>query len=356
MSPSITRSPFGTLPDGAVVEAYDLRAGTLAMRVITFGGTIVSLHAPDRDGRVDDIVLGFDALEDYATRSPYFGAIVGRCGNRIAEGRFTLDVRSYQLATNDGPHHLHGGDVGFDKVVWDATPIEREGEVGIRLARTSPDGEEGYPGALATTVRYLLDDAGRLTIDYEATTDRATLVNLTQHSYFDLSAGRAPDIGGHELTIRAERITPVREGLIPTGELRSVAGTPFDFRTPVAIGARVNDASEQLRLAGGYDHNFVLDAGGDGPHPAHAARVVEPVSGRTLDVYTTEPGLQFYSGNFLDGSLRGKGGRVYGHRAGFCLETQHFPNSPNVPAFPPVVLRPGETYRSRSVYVMGTDR
>jgi aldose 1-epimerase len=354
--PSVERAPFGELADGTRVERLRIRAGTLHMDAITYGAVIVALHTPDRDGRAGDVVLGFDTLDEYVAHSPYFGALIGRYGNRIARGRFTLDGTSYQLSTNDGENHLHGGVRGFDKMVWNATPFEREESAGVTFTRTSPDGEEGYPGTLSVRVDYTLSESGELTVDYDATTDRPTIVNLTQHSYFDLSGGRASDVGGHELTIHADEITPVGVGLIPTGELTPVSGTPFDFRNPRAIGARVNDADEQLRLAGGYDHNFVLAPSTGSEARRHAAHVREPVTGRTLDVYTSQPGLQFYSGNFLDGSVKGKQGRAYGHRGGFCLETQHYPDSPNHSHFPSVVLRPGATFRSRTTFVFGAER
>lgn len=354
-APCVEREPFGTLSDGTAIERFRLRAGGLELDAIGYGAIITSLRTPDRDGRLDDVVLGFDTLDDYVARSPYFGAVIGRVGNRIARGRFDLDGRTVQLVTNDGVNHLHGGERGFDRVAWRAAPEPDAESATVRFTRVSPDGEEGYPGALDASVSYALSGEGELTVDYVATTDRATVVNLTQHSYFDLSGGRAGDVGGHMLTINAEQVTPVDAGLIPTGELMPVAQTPFDFRRPTAIGARIGASHEQLRVAGGYDHNFVLRPDDVGPLRL-AARVEEPITGRTLEVRTTEPGLQFYSGNFLDGTLRGKAGRTYGHRAGFCLETQHFPDSPNHPRFPSVVLRPGATFRSRTVFTFGAGR
>jgi aldose 1-epimerase len=340
-SATVTSTSFGTLPDGTAVEVYTLtNAAGLEVRAITYGATIVSLKTPDRAGRLGDIVLGHDQLAGYLDKSPYFGAIVGRYGNRIAKARFTLDGKTYALAANNGPNHLHGGVRGFDKVVWKAQPF----------ADTSPDGEEGYPGNLTAMVTYTLTEANELKVDYEITTDKATPHNLTQHSYFNLTSG-AGDILGHLMTINAAHFTPVDATLIPTGEIAPVEGTPFDFRTETAIGARINDPHEQIKRGGGYDHNFVLSRTGEGL--VKAASVYEPQSGRTLEVATTEPGMQVYSGNFLDGSITGKGGVKYAHRTGFCLETQHFPDSPNRPSFPSTILRPGETYRSQTVFTFG---
>lgn len=346
----MTRSAFGRLDDGTAIEAYTLRnANGVSVKAITYGGIIVALETPDRDGRLGDIVLGHDSLAGYLDASPYIGAIVGRYANRIAGAQFTLDGSTYTLAVNNGPNHLHGGERGFDKVVWTAEPFERADSAGVTLRHTSRDGEEGYPGTLTATVIYTLTADNTLVIDYHATADAPTPVNLSQHSYFNLAGGG--DILGHRLTLRARRYTPVDATLIPTGELADVAGTPFDFTEPHAIGERIAAEHQQLAFGGGYDHNFVLDPGeGD---LVHAAAVLEPVTGRTLDIYTGEPGIQFYSGNFLDGSIVGKGGRAYGRRAGFCLETQHFPDSPNQPAFPSTILRSGQEYRSRTVWVFG---
>ncbi|PYO66200.1 MAG: galactose-1-epimerase [Gemmatimonadetes bacterium] len=347
---SVTRAPFGTTDRGESVSAYTLKsANGMEARVLDYGGIVVSVRVPDRHGRFDDVVLGYDSLADYLRSSPYFGAIIGRYGNRIAGGRFTLDGKTYTLAKNNGPNHLHGGLKGFDKVVWDAAPFQGADSVGLVFRYTSPDGEEGYPGTVRATVTYTLTDRNELIFDYHATTDRATLVNLTQHSYFNLAGDGKGDILGHVVTLNADRFTPVDSTLIPTGEIRSVSGTPFDFRTPTAIGARIDQDDEQLRYGRGYDHNFVLNKGADGG-PTLAARVYEPSSGRLMEIYTTEPGLQFYSGNFLDGTLRGKHGVVYRHRYGFAMETQHFPDSPNKPSFPSTTLRPGEQYRSRTIY------
>jgi aldose 1-epimerase len=329
------------------VSVYTLKnANGMELRVLNYGGIILSLKVPDRAGRSGDVVLGYDSLADYERSSPYFGAIIGRYGNRIARGRFTLDGKSYTLATNNGPNHLHGGVRGFDKVVWDVAPFERGDTVGLVFRYTSPDGEEGYPGTLQAMVTYTLTDRNELIFDYHATTDRATPVNLTQHSYFNLAGDGRGDILGHVVTLNADRFTPVDATLIPTGEIKSVDGTPFDFRMPTAIGARIAHDDAQLRFGRGYDHNFVLNKGSD----TLAARVYEPSSGRVMEISTTEPGLQFYSGNFLDGTLHGKQGVVYRHRYGFAMETQHYPDSPNKPAFPSTILRPGEQYRSRTTY------
>jgi aldose 1-epimerase len=352
-TPGVARAAFGRLPDGQAVESFTLtNARGIEMRAISYGAIIVSLRVPDRDGRLDDVVLGHDDLAGYLAKSAYLGALIGRYGNRIAGGRFTLDGKTYSLVTNNGPNHLHGGTRGFDKVLWKAEPFERPGEAGIVFTRRSPDGEEGYPGRLDVRVTYTLNDRNELSFEYVATTDKPTIVNLTQHSYFNLAGDGKRDILGHELTIEADRYTPVDKTLIPTGVLAPVAGTPFDFRKPTAIGARIGADHEQIRHGGGYDHNYVLN--GKGGALALAARVYEPTTGRTMDVATTEPGLQFYSGNFLDGSIKGKAGRAYARRYGFCLETQHFPDSPNKPAFPSTVVRPGQEYRTKTVLTFGT--
>ena len=337
--PGVTRAPYGRMPDGKSVEAFTLtNAKGMEVRAITYGGIITSIRVPDRSGAVGDVVLGFDALESYLKGHPFFGPIVGRYGNRIARGQFTLDGHTYKLATNNGPNHLHGGIVGFDKAVWSAQPLSAG--IGVVFTHTSPDGDEGYPGTLKVRVTYTLTERNELMVDYRASTDKATPVNLTQHSYFNLAG--SGDILSHELAVQADRYTPVDSTLIPTGELASVEGTPFDFRKPMAIGARIEQPHEQLKFGQGYDHNFVLNGSGMRP----VVRVTDPKSGRTLDVATTEPGLQFYTANYLDGTLKGKGGQVYNRRAGFCLETQHYPDSPNKPKFPSTIVKPGEEYSS----------
>ena len=346
----VEKQSFGVTADHAPVDVYTLTtAGGMEVRAITYGGIIVSLRVPDRDGKLGDVVLGHDALDGYLKASPYFGAIIGRYGNRIARGQFTLDGQAYKLATNNGPNALHGGLKGFDKVVWKAESFKNDKGVGVVFSYTSPDGEEGYPGTLHATVTYTLSNDNSLAFDYHAVTDKATPVNLTQHTYFNLAGGGVGDILAHDLTLNASHFTPVDSTLIPTGEIWKVEGTPFDFRTPTAIGARIGADDEQIRFGGGYDHNFVLDRK-EGDSLILAARVHEPKSGRVMEVSTTELGLQFYSGNFLDGSITGKGGHVYKHRTGFCMETQHYPDSPNHPDFPSTILRPGQEYRSRTVY------
>jgi aldose 1-epimerase len=350
--PRMTQSPFGRTPDDRVVDLITLRnANGYEMTVLTYGGTIMSLRTPDRTGAFDDIVLGFDDLASYIKDSPYFGCLIGRYGNRIARGRFTLDGAAYTLATNNAPNHLHGGNKGWDKVVWGFELVQNAAGVGVILTHTSQDGDEGYPGTVKARVTYTLTDDNRLIVDYQATTDKATVINLTQHSYFNLAGAKANDILGHELMLNAAQYTPVDATLIPTGQIAPVEGTPLDFRTLTPIGARINASHEQIARGKGYDHNFVLSR--TAPGLAEAARVVEPLTGRTMAIATTEPGIQFYSGNFLDGTLKGKGGRVYPHRSGFCLETQHYPDSPNHPNFPTTTLRPGETYSSQTVFSFG---
>jgi aldose 1-epimerase len=352
---TITHAAFGTAPDGHAVEVFTLtNAHGMEVRVMTYGGIILSIKVPDRDGKIDDVVLGYDSLAGYVKGSPYFGAIVGRYGNRIAHAQFTLDGKTYKLAANNGPNALHGGLKGFDKVVWQAKPLQNDGYVGVALTHTSPDGDEGYPGTLVTQVTYTLTNENELMVAYYATTDKATPVNLTNHTYFNLAGAGKGDILGHLLTLEADRMTPVDSTLIPLGTITSVAGTPFDFRVPTPIGARIDNKDLQLKNGGGYDHNMVIARGGTGL--AHFAHVEEPTTGRTLDVATTEPGVQFYTGNFLDGSNVGKGGIPYQKRFGFCLETQHFPDSPNNPDFPSTIVRPGTPYGSLTVFTFGVAR
>lgn len=350
--PRVTKDNFGTTADGKFVEAYTLRNNKgMEAVVLTYGGIIQSLKAPDRTGAFDDIVMGFDTVAEYEAGSPYFGSLIGRVGNRIANGTFTLDGKAYTLAKNNGPNHLHGGVKGWDKLIWAADPFQDETGAGVLLTLTSPDGDEGYPGKVTAHVKYTLTPDNRLIVDYHATTDAPTVINLTQHSYFNLGGAQTTDILGHELMINADRFTPVDATLIPTGDLASVEGTPFDFRTSTAIGARIDADHVQIKHGPGYDHNWVLNRSGEGLQLA--ATVHEPVTGRTLEIRTTEPGLQFYAGNFLDGTLKGKGGRVYPRRSGFCLETQHFPDSPNQPSFPSIELRPGGEYKSQTVFAFG---
>jgi aldose 1-epimerase len=356
MSPGGESTQFGTLANGESARLFTLRnAHGIEVQLTNYGGIITSLKTPDRAGRFSDIVLGYDNLAAYVANSPYFGAIVGRYANRIARGHFTLDGATYTLAVNNGPNSLHGGLRGFDKVIWRARPFQNQEGQSIALDYTSPDGEEGYPGTVHTTVTYTLTPDDRLIVDYQATTDKATPINLSQHSYWNLAGNASRDILGHVLTINADATTPVDSTLIPTGEIAPVDGTPFDFRTPTAIGARIEQRQNtQIRYGNGYDHNWVLNRTGAAPDAlVLAARVVEPTSGRTMEISTTEPGLQFYSGNFLDGTITGKGGAVYKFRYGLALETQHYPDSPNHPNFPSTILRPGQEYRSRTVFKFG---
>ena len=345
--------PFGKTPDGQQVRIYRLTNATgMKAAIMTYGAIVVSLQVPDRSGELGDVVLGYDNLDSYVQNSPYFGAIVGRYGNRIAKGRFTLDGVTYdRLAINNGENHLHGGLKGFDKVVWTDEPVWRSNGVGVRLEYLSKDGEEGYPGNLRAVVTYLLTNDNGLRIQYEATTDKATPVNLTHHGYWNLTGGQR-DILDHVLTLNADRFTPVDKGLIPTGELRPVRGTVMDFTKPTPIGARIDADDEQLKFGGGYDHNWVLKKGRK--QMSFAARLYEPTSGRVMEVYTQEPGIQFYSGNFLDGTITGKSGIVYQHRWGLCLETQHYPDSPNKLGFPSTILWPGRKYETVTVYRFST--
>jgi aldose 1-epimerase len=348
----IDKSVFGKASTGQEVLLYTLTNSTGAQVGITpWGATVTSIRVPDRSGKLGDIVLGFDTLQRYIANNRYFGAIVGRYGNRIANGKFMLDGKAYALARNNGENHLHGGIAGFDKKLWDAREVPGANGPALELKYTSPAGEEGYPGQLDVTVSYTLTNANELRIDYLATTDQPTVVNLTNHSYFNLAG--AGDVLAHRVQIHAARFTPVDAGLIPTGELRSVTGTPFDFTTAHSIGERIDAGDEQIKFGKGYDHNWVLD--GIAGQLRLAARVSEPSSGRVLEVLTTEPGLQFYSGNFLDGTNHGKGGQTYLHRAGFCMETQHFPDAPNKPSFASTTLLPGQRYQSTTLYRFSTD-
>jgi aldose 1-epimerase len=349
----ITQADFGTTRDGVPVHIYTLtNAKGLEARITNYGGIVVSLIVPDRKGKRDDVVLGFDTLKEYVDHNtPFFGTLVGRYANRIAHAKFALDGKEYHLEANDNGNTLHGGTHAFDKQVW--TPRELP-DGGLELTLLSKDGDEGFPGNLKATVVYHVTDANELKIDYSATTDKDTVVNLTNHSYFNLKGAGEGDILGHQVAINADRFTPVDAGLIPTGELRKVDGTPFDLRKKTTlIGAHINDNDEQIKLGHGYDHNFVLSK--KGHELSGAARVEDPASGRVLEVYTTQPGVQFYTGNFLDGTLHGKGGKVYQRRYGFCLETQHFPDSPNQPKFPSVVLKPGEKFESTTVFRFSTE-
>ncbi|MET9378072.1 aldose epimerase family protein [Streptomyces sp. NPDC002992] len=341
--------PFGRLPDGTEVHRWSLENGSTRMTVLSYGGVVQSLEVPDRDGRYANVSLGFARLDDYVASSPYFGALIGRYGNRIAGGRFELDGTVHHITAAEGAHGLHGGARGFDKRVWEVRGFTDGTDVGVVLTRTSPDGEMGFPGTLRVRVVYTLTADGDWRIDYEADTDRPTVVNLTSHVYWNLAGETAGSVHDHELTLPGSRITPVGPGLIPTGDLAPVAGTPFDFRRPKAVGADIDAADPQLLHGRGYDHNWVLDKGTT-DRPGHAATLRDPGSGRVLRVATTEPGVQFYSGNVLGGLPTGTGGRAYRDRDGLCLETQHFPDSPNRPAFPSTVLRPGRTYRSSTVH------
>jgi len=346
---TVKRDLFGTLPDGTAVDIYTLRnAAGLEARIMAYGGIIVSLKTPDRNGVLADVNLGFDTLGGYLGGHPYFGALIGRYGNRIAKARFVIDGVEYTLAPNNNGNSLHGGLKGFDKVVWSAEPVQSANGVGLKLTYLSRDMEEGFPGNLAVTVVYTLTAGNELEIRYEATTDKKTPVNLTNHAYWNLKGQGQGDILGHVLEIEADAITAVDSAanLIPTGEIAPVAGTPFDFTAPHAIGERI------AQVEGGYDHNFVLRSGGGAP--ALAARVEEPSTGRVLEVWTDQPGIQLYTGNFLDGTVVGKGGQAYGKHAAFCLETQHFPDSPNHPSFPTTILEPGQTYRTTTVLKFST--
>jgi aldose 1-epimerase len=349
MAPTIEKTDFGQV-DGQMAQLFTLRqANGGVVKITNYGGIITSWLAPDKNGQLADVTLGYDSLAGYLATSPYFGAIVGRYGNRIAKGKFALGGKTYTLATNNAPNHLHGGNKGFDKVLWQAAEFQTDSTVGLKLSYLSQDGEEGYPGNLAVEVTYTFGPDHSLRMDYRATTDQPTVVNLTNHAYFNLAG--VGIILDHQLMLKAGRYLPVDKTLIPTGELAPVQGTPFDFAAPTAIGARIGQDHPQLKIGGGYDHCWVLDREGQGLELVASA--YEPTSGRVLEVLTTEPGLQLYTGNFLNGSIRGKGGTAYAHRAGFCLEAQHYPDSPNQPSFPSVVLQPGQTYQTSTVYRLG---
>lgn len=345
---AISKAPFGSTPDGQPVEIYTLRnRNGLEARIMTYGGIVVSLKTPDKSGRFDDVVLGYDSLDDYVKRNPYFGAIIGRCGNRIANGKFSLNGKTYSLAANNGSkNHLHGGLKGFDKVVWAAKAVETSNGPALELSYLSKDGEEGYPGNLSVTATYTLTADNGLRVDFNATTDKDTICNLTHHSYFNFHGGG--EVLDYLVQINAEHFTAVNAEVIPTGELRPVAGTALDFRKPTPIGARINSQDEQIQLAGGYDHNWVFEK--PAGHLGSVARVTDKISGRSMEVFTTQPGMQFYSGNFLDGTITGKGGKQYHQRHAFCMEPQHFPDAPNHPHFPSIELKPGQVYKNTIIY------
>ena len=339
----VTKHSFGKTPDGVAVDLYTIKSGALEAKITNYGGIVTSLKVPDRHGKAADVVLGYAALDGYLAKSPFFGALIGRYGNRIGGAKFVLDGKTYSTPQNDGKNTLHGGAKGFDKAVWKAKEIPH----GIELTLVSPDGDAGFPGRLTTVVRYTLGGKD-LKIEYSATTDKDTVVNLTSHSYFNLKGQGEGDVLQHELKLNASLYTPVDDNLIPTGELAPVAGTPFDFRKLTAIGPRIDSDNDQLKKGKGYDHNWVLDSGGG--KLSEAAEVYEPTTGRVMQVWTDQPGVQFYTGNFLDGTITGKGGKVYQHRAALCLETQHFPDSPNHPKFPSTELKPGQKYHTVTIY------
>ncbi|HEX3628442.1 MAG TPA: aldose epimerase family protein [Verrucomicrobiae bacterium] len=350
---AISKAPFGTTPDGKQVDIYTLRnSNGLEARIMTYGGIVVSLKTPDKSGRFDDVVLGYDSLDGYLKRNPYFGALIGRCGNRIAKGKFSLNGNTYLLATNQASrNHLHGGIKGFDKVVWTAKTSETSNGPALELSYLSKDGEEGYPGNLSVTATYTLTADNGLKLDFTATTDKHTICNLTHHSYFNFHGGG--DVLDYVVQINAEQFTAVNADVVPTGEVRSVSGTPLDFRKPTQVGARINNQDEQLQLAGGYDHNWVFSK--PAGQLASVARVADKVSGRCMEVFTTQPGMQFYSGNFLDGTIIGKSGQKYNRRYAFCMEPQHFPDAPNHPHFPSIELQPGQVYKNTIIYKFSTE-
>lgn len=347
--PGIQKATYGQLPDGRTTDLFTLQnAAGMTVGITNYGGIIVSLTAPDKAGKFEDVTLGMDSLSSYVKGNPFFGALVGRYGNRIANGKFTLDGKPYSLVTNNMGNHLHGGTVGFDKVLWTATPVEGD-EPALKLTYVSKDGEEGYPGNLSVTVTYTLQKDNALKIDYQATTDKPTVVNLTNHTYFNLTGGAKRDVLDHVLTLNADRYVPVDKTLIPTGKLTPVAGTPFDFTKPTRVGDKIDDSTDvQIKYGLGYDHCWVFGDTSQSLKPV--ATVFEPTSGRVMEVQTTEPAVQFYTGNFLNGSVTGREGTPYRKRYALCLETEHYPDSPNQPSFPTTVLRPGQTYKTTTVY------
>ncbi len=349
-TPTITKEAFGFMPDGSAIDLYTLSNNNgMTVKITNYGAIITSIQVPDKAGRLGEVTLGYDQLDGYLEATPYFGAVVGRYGNRIAKGQFTLNDVSYTLVTNNGPNHLHGGTTGFDKMAWQVDRAETQAsEASLALTYISPHGEEGYPGTLTTTVIYTLTNKNALKIDYVSTTDQPTILNLTNHTYFNLKDAGASSILDHKMMIMADHFTPVDSTLIPTGELRSVAGTPFDFLQPTTIGSRIEAEDEQLAYAGGYDHNYVLN--GHIGELRKVAEVYEPVSGRVMEVQSTQAGVQFYTGNFLNGRIVGRGGIAFQKRSAFCLETQHYPDSPNQSTFPTVVLKPGENYQHTTIY------
>ena len=354
MAKPMEKKVFGTTADGKTAELYTLKnKNGMQVSITNFGATVVSIMVPDKAGKVADVALGYDDLAGYELNKNYLGVLVGRYGNRIAHGKFSIDGTEYTLAKNNGDNSLHGGIKGFNKALWKAKDVSNGGEAAVEMKYVSKDGEEGYPGNLSVTVIYTLTNKNELKIDYSATTDKKTVVNLTNHTYFNLAGQGNGDILKQELMIDADTFTPVDAGLIPTGELKKVEDTPFDFRKPTAIGARIDASDEQIKLGGGYDHNFVVNRKA-ATGLSLAARVSDAASGRTMEVWTTEPGVQFYTGNFLDGSFKGKGGITYQKRTAFCLETQHFPDSPNHPSFPTTLLKPGEKYHTTTVYKFET--
>ncbi len=351
--PGIEKATYGQLPDGQTADLFTLRnAAGMTAKITNYGGILVGLTAPDKDGKFEDVTLGLDSLSNYVKNNPFFGALVGRYGNRIAKGKFTLDGKPYNLFINNMGNHLHGGKVGFDKVLWTATPVDGD-EPALKLTYTSKDMEEGYPGNLSVTVTYTLQKDNALKIDYQATTDKPTVVNLTNHTYFNLTGDVKRDILDHVVTINADQFIPVDETLIPTGKLQPVAGTPFDFTKPTVIGSRINDSTDtQIKYGGGYDHAWVLN--GEAGSLKKAATVYEPTSGRVMEVSTMEPAVQFYTGNFLNGKVVGREGFAYKKRFALCLETEHYPDSPNQPSFPTTTLKPGETYKTTTIYQFST--